>query len=309
MKKTGKYLITYGVLAALGLAASMTARADDNNSTNWQNSSSYRRSTMNDKRLNDPERENKLIGKTVLGSDNQKLGSIENIVVDLESGRALYAVIGSGGVLGAGEKKYAVAPGIFTETQGKDAHVNIDKAKLQSAPEFTKDTDKPGELGQASFVNNVYQYFGMHPWWQGKASASAGSFNNVHKADDLVGMKVKNVNNEALGKVENVIVDLPAGRVLYVIFNPDNSLNLGDNLYAFPPNAFTLSSDKKTLATDINKDRLASAPHFTKNSWPNLADTTMASQVYQFYGKQAYFEPGMQPTSERGNERVYPNNK
>ena len=307
--KTANHLVIYGAIAAMGLAVT-TARADDRDKATSRDSSTYNRSSMmNDKRINDPERENKLIGKTVLSSDNQKLGKIENIIVDLESGRVLYAVVGSGGILGAGEKKFAVAPREFSETQGSDAHLNVDKAKLQAAPEFTKDISKDGELGKAEYVSSVYQYYGEHPWWEGKASATAGSFNNVHKADDLVGMKVRNVSNEEVGKVANVIIDLPAGRVLYVIFAPDRNMDAGDNLYAFPPNAFTLGGDQKTLVTDINKERLAGAPHFTKNNWPNLADSTWATQVYQYHGKQAYFSTGMQPTSERGTERIYPDKK
>jgi sporulation protein YlmC with PRC-barrel domain len=307
--KTANHLVIYGAIAAMGLAAA-TARADDRDKATSRDSSTYNRSsTMNDKRINDPERENKLIGKTVLSSDNQKLGKIENIIVDLESGRVLYAVVGSGGILGAGEKKFAVAPREFSETQGSDAHLNVDKAKLQAAPEFTKDINKDGELGKAEFVSSVYQYYGEHPWWEGKASATAGSFNNVHKADDVVGMKVRNVSNEEVGKINNVIIDLPAGRVLYVIFAPDRNMDAGDNLYAFPPNAFTLGGDQKALVTDINKERLAGAPHFTKNNWPNLADSTWATQVYQYHGKQAYFSTGIQPTSERGTERIYPDKK
>lgn len=310
--KTRNHLIIYGVLTALGLTAAYTsAGADDRTTTSTRETSTYQRtsSKVNDKTLGDLEKANKLIGKTVLSSDNQKLGKIEDIIVDLESGRALYAVVGSGGILGAGEKKFAVAPGAFTETQGSDAHLNIDKAKFQAAPEFTKEIDKDTELGKADFVSQVYQYFGQPAWWQGNASAHAGSFNNVHKASDVVGMKVHNVNNEDIGKVDNVIIDLPAGRVVYVILSPDRSLSLGDNLYAFPPNALTLSSDRKFLVTDINKDRLAAAPHFSKNSWPNLADTSWASQVYQYHGKQAYFQTGMQPTSERDKERIYPDKK
>lgn len=311
--KTRNHLIIYGVVTAVGLAAAQApARADDPGNASTRETSSYQKtsSRMNDKTLGDLERANKLIGKTVMSSDNQKLGKIENIIVDLESGRALYAVVGSGGILGAGEKKFAVAPGAFTETQGSDAHLNVDKPKFEAAPEFTKDIDKDTEIGKADFVDRVYQYFGQTAWWQGNnASASSGSFHNAHKASDVIGMKVHNVSNEDIGKVDNVIIDLPAGRVVYVILSPDRSLNLGDNLYAFPPNALTLSSDQKFLVTDINKDRLAGAPHFAKNSWPNLADTSWASQVYQYHGKQAYFQSGMQPTSERDKERVYPDKK
>jgi hypothetical protein len=38
------------------------------------------------------------------------------------------------------------------------------------------------------------------PWWQGRTAANIGSFHNVHKANDLIGMKVENVNNEKIAK-------------------------------------------------------------------------------------------------------------
>src|SRR5262249_35653763 len=136
-----------------------------------------------------------------------------------------------------GEKKFAVTPGIFTDIQpaseskfgkGPDLHANIDKAKLNGAPQFTKDIDKDGELSKADFVNQVYQYFGENAWWQGgTASSSAGEFQNVHKANDLIGMKVQNVSDQPMGKIDNAAVDLAAGRIVYVLVEPDSSLNLG----------------------------------------------------------------------------------
>src|SRR5207245_5347696 len=119
-------------------------------------------------------RANQLIGRDILGSDNQKLGKIDNFVVDLESGRILYVVVGSGGVLGAGEKRFAVAPGVFTDFQPNNVHLNVDKQKLEGAPRFTKDIDKEGEINKADFINQVYRYFGQNARWQGP-SAPAGS--------------------------------------------------------------------------------------------------------------------------------------
>ena len=113
-----------------------------------------------------------------------------------------------------------------------------------------------------------------------------------------------------MGKVDNVAVDLPAGRVVYVILNPDSSLNLGNNFYALPPNAFTLASDQKSLSSDINKDKLSGAPHFTRDNWSQLSDPQFASQVYQYYGKQAWFQTGgtFKPTG-RTEDRSYPEKK
>ena len=89
------------------------------------------------------------------------------------------------------------------------------------------------------------------------------------------------------------------------------SLSLGNDYYALPPNALTWNADKKMLTSDINKDKLSGAPHFAKNDWPKLSDKSFASQVYQYYGKQAYFETGsnLRPTSDQQTPRVYPNNK
>jgi len=256
-----------------------------------------------DKALGTVERANKLVGRPVVGSDNQKLGKIDNLVVDLESGHVLYAVVGTGGVLGAGELKVAVPPGAFAPSEGNNLRLTVDKQKLLAAPQFTKDIDQDSELGKAQFVSKVYQYYGQGAWWQGAKPANEGSFNNVHKTSDLIGMKVHNSANTPMGKVENAMIDLPAGRVAYVILNPDTSLNLGNNFYALPPDALTLSPDHKTLNTGIDKAKLASAPHFTKDNWQTLSDAAYGTQVYQYYGKQAYFRSntGLKPTGRTGN--------
>jgi sporulation protein YlmC with PRC-barrel domain len=248
------------------------------------------------KGLGHVERANKLIGKEVKGTDNQKLGKIDNVVVDLESGRILYVVLDTG-LTG---KNRALAPQIFTDTHSDTARVNLDKAKIDSAPEFTRDMDKPGQLGQASFVNQVYQHCGQAAWWQGATAASAGSFNNVHKAKDLVGMNVKNVSNQDIGDIDNVVLDVPAGRVTYVIMQPDREFKPGNNdLFALPPDAFTLGSDQKHLVSDLSKEKLTGAPHFSKDNWAEISNPRWASQVYQYYGKQAYFEGGsLQPTGK-----------
>ena len=310
--KHKNHMAVWGAAAALSFAAftiPSNAAVKDRSTGSEYNTRTSRAEGRSDKTLGDVERANKLIGKTVFSSDNQKVGKIENLVVDLESGRVLYAVIGTG-PLGIGGHDYAVTPGIFTETRGDTVHLSVDKAKFNGAPEFTRDIDKPEQINQAGFVNQVHQYFGQSAWWKGNAPADTGTFHNVHKAKDVIGMKVKNVANEELGKVDNLMIDLPTGRVVFVILTPDSSLNLGNNFYALPPNAFTLSSDQKNLVSDLNRDKLAGAPHFAKDQWPNLSDPAFASQVYHYYGKQAYFETGgaLQPTG-REAEKVYPPKK
>jgi sporulation protein YlmC with PRC-barrel domain len=299
----------WAAIAVVSLTtANMNLRAAEEDIKKQDRTSQF--NPASDKTLGEVERANKLIGKQVRSSDDQKVGKIEDIVLDLESGRVLYAVVGSGGILGAGEKKIPVPPALFSETRGDNVRINVDKQKFTAAPEFTKDIDKDMERGKAEFVSKVYDYFGQTAWWQGGTAASTGTFNNVHKASDVIGMKIQNAANEPIGKVDNIVIDLPAGRVVYAILAPGRNLELGNNLYALPPNALTLSSDRKSLVSDISKEKLTGAPHFEKDNWPNLANPTWGSQVYQYYGKQAYFEGGtLRPTSEREKPRVYPDKK
>lgn len=50
----------------------------------------------------------KLLGKNVYGKDNEKIGEVEDIILDPQSGQAKQLVLSSGGFLGIGEKKVAV---------------------------------------------------------------------------------------------------------------------------------------------------------------------------------------------------------
>ena len=49
-----------------------------------------------------------VIGKSVLSYTNEKLGSIEEIVLDKVSGETKYVVLSFGGFLGMGDKLYAL---------------------------------------------------------------------------------------------------------------------------------------------------------------------------------------------------------
>jgi len=264
------------------------------------------------KMLGKVEPANKLIGKEVLSSDNQKVGKLENFIIHLDSGKILYAVVSSGGVLGAGEKKFAVAPRAFNQPQDDTLLLKVDKTKLQGAPQFTSQIDKDQEMGRASFVKQVHQYFAENTPDRAYSSMpnSTTESKNVFKADELIGMKVKNAGAIDFGKVENLAVDLPNGHVLYVILAPDSSLKLHDQYLALPPTALTANADRNLLTTELTSQQIAGAPHFAKDNWASLTDRTWASQVYRYYGKRAYFDTSsrLEPTG-RTEDKSFPRTK
>src|SRR5437879_2184618 len=114
--KRNIHLAFLGAATALSLAVAPATLCGQDRSTAAdpadQSKAGRAESMRSDKMLGHCERANKLIAKHVLGSDDQKLGKIDNLIVDLESGRILYAVISTSAI---GGKIFAVAPGVFTD--------------------------------------------------------------------------------------------------------------------------------------------------------------------------------------------------
>ena len=64
---------------------------------------------------------------------------------------------------------------------------------------------------------------------------------------------------------------------------------MGDELSAVPPTALRFNAERDTLALDISKEALSSAPHFKANQWPDLAQPGYANEVYRAYRVEPYF--------------------
>lgn len=253
--------------------------------------------------LNHVDRAQQLIGEAVLTSDHLRTGKIDNFVIDQESGRILYAIIGIGGVLGVGETRVAVPPEAFIEAKKGTVELKVDKNKLAGAPQVPGNAN---DSRKADFVSKVYSYFGQKGWWQGGESTAMASFNTARKASELIGMKVLNNAHQDIGKVEELALDVPAGHEMYVIISPSSDMSLGNNYYALPPRAVRMSTDQKNLTADITREKLSNGPHFAKDDWSELSNTAWAHKVYQYYGQQpAVSASKVQPTGST-NQAVYP---
>ena len=66
--------------------------------------------------------------------------------------------------------------------------------------------------------------------------------------------------------------------------------------------------DGKNLVADINRQKLADAPHFAKDDWSELSNTAWSQKVYSYYGQPTAFPNGdLQPTGRTSpNTKVYP---
>jgi len=111
----------------------------------------------------------------------------------------------------------------------------------------------------------------------------------VLRAQDIVGMNVRNAQGEKLGDVKDLMVDFehPA-RIRYAALDYGGFLGIGDKLFAVPWQSMKLRHDaddnqRLFLELDADKDSLKNAPGFDKDHWPNFADNHWADEVHKHY--------------------------
>jgi sporulation protein YlmC with PRC-barrel domain len=114
----------------------------------------------------------------------------------------------------------------------------------------------------------------------------------IMAASTLEGNDVVNRQDQDLGKIKEIMIDVPSGRVAYAVLSSGGFLGLGDKLFAIPWSALTLDTNRKCFILDVDAERLKNAPGFDKDHWPTMADPTWATQVHAYYGQRAYWQPG-----------------
>lgn len=103
-------------------------------------------------------------GTDVVNRNGENLGYIEDIAIDLNTGRILYTVLSFGGFLGIGNKLFAVPFDSFTIDQSNENFIlDYDKDFLENAPGFDKN-DWP-ETNDVDFNSRVYDYYSVNPYW------------------------------------------------------------------------------------------------------------------------------------------------
>jgi sporulation protein YlmC with PRC-barrel domain len=108
-----------------------------------------------------------MIGDDVRSPAGEDLGHVEEIMIDTNGGRIAYVVLSFGGLLGLGDKLFAVPWSALTlDTEEHAFILDVDKETLEDAPGFDKD-DWPKTLdGNNDWLVGVYDYYGYAPYWR-----------------------------------------------------------------------------------------------------------------------------------------------
>lgn len=105
----------------------------------------------------------------------------------------------------------------------------------------------------------------------------------VLSAATISGDDVCNLQNEKLGKIQDIMLDMTTGKIRYAVLASGGFLGMGDHLFAIPWKALKLDKENKGFTLDVDAERMKKAPGFDKDHWPNMADPTWSSTIESYY--------------------------
>ena len=112
-------------------------------------------------------RAKKVLGTKVLDLSGNKIGSIEDIILDKQSNNIMFAVVGFGGFLGMAEKYHPIPWSALDYDPAENGYVvSYTKEQLEAAPsgsieELTRDD---GML----FRDRTYDYYKAPRYWDNR---------------------------------------------------------------------------------------------------------------------------------------------
>lgn len=106
-----------------------------------------------------------LQGDAIVSPDGDKLGTLKEIMIDLRTGNVAYAVLSRGGVMGVGEKLFALPWSLLTvDAEEKNLRLDVDPDLLENSTGFDPD-DWPSFSSQ-EWAEETHRRFGVEPYWR-----------------------------------------------------------------------------------------------------------------------------------------------
>lgn len=208
-----------------------------------------------------------LIGASVHNYQNEKLGRIKAITVDLEHARVVEVLVSSGGMMSS--KVTPVPPTLFKwDASNESVRLNVSKARFDAAAPLGR--SNATTYSQADRVAAASRYFGVKPWF------GQGGLGYVQTTAAIDLMQIKNPQGKYLGKVGLIMMDLPTGRVRQIV-NDMETMNGGAS-HVLAPTALRYNVAHSGLVLNETYASLTETPHFR---WVrgNGGDTHYVEQI------------------------------
>lgn len=121
-----------------------------------------------------------------------------------------------------------------------------------------------------------------------ETSAMSSAAVQNRRVSKLIGLDVKNAENEDIANVEDFVVDAREGRLAYAIVSFGGFWGIGEKYVAVPSAAIELEPRRNMARLDADQKTLESLA-FEPGSFPNLSDQSYAQKLHEAFGEEPYW--------------------
>jgi sporulation protein YlmC with PRC-barrel domain len=111
---------------------------------------------------------------------------------------------------------------------------------------------------------------------------------NAFMVEKIIGSKVINLKGETLGKIENLVVDIDTGRIVYAVLESGGFLGIGDKLLPIPWGSLAALPSEAIFFLNQSKEQMEKAPAFDRKNVPNMGDMRWGEGIFKHYGATGY---------------------
>ena len=115
---------------------------------------------------------------------------------------------------------------------------------------------------------------------------------NAFMVERIIGSKVVNFKGETIGKIENLVVDIDTGRIVYAVLESGGFLGIGDKLVPVPWRSLAALPSEGMFFLNQSKEQMAKAPAFDRKNLPNVGDARWGANIFRYYAPPGYAQGG-----------------
>jgi len=244
-----------------------------------------------------------ILGQDVRSTTGQDLGEVQDLLVDTDSGRVVYALISTGGVLGMGEIVHVVPFSAFQDdgiVRDGALIVDLHGQNWDSVP--TNRHHSLASLGEAQRGSEIYRSFGRD-WKKDlpELANSSTATSPLRRVADISGADVVQAGRD-VGTIEDVVVDFKNRRAM-ALLDPDDDFTGTDQKFAIGFKQLSASpSDRDRYTTTLTPTDFRKAAPIADNDQNMSAAWDGAAPYVWNYGYHTGY--GYTDTTNVDNERT-----
>jgi len=136
----------------------------------------------------------------------------------------------------------------------------------------------------ASILGDPYK----HPRWKANMASSLNT-GTLISAGTIRGTPVYNTDGEALGSVEDIMVDTETGRIVYALMSFGGFLGIGERTHPLPWAVLKYDKERRGYVVPLTKAMLVDAPTYGRDEAPRFGERAYEESIHDYYKTNRYW--------------------